>query len=35
MVFREEIKKFREAGGKKEFPEVRKGLFKIGIMVQE
>ena len=35
MVFREEVKNLREEGGKEEFPEIRKGVFKVGIVVQE
>lgn len=34
-VFREQIKSLRESGGKIGFPEIRKRIFKVGIMVQE
>lgn len=34
-VFRKQIKSLRESGGKRGFPEIRKRIFKVGIMVQE
>lgn len=35
VVFREEIKSLREAGDKEGFPEIRKIMFKVRIMIQE